>query len=169
MKRTNTLKRSGFKRKVFNRIRKQQADKAKKAIKAVIGEVIKKVKLPSVKSARNKADALLTPLVKLIHPLCLLCNNSTEVAHHHVHKSKSTRLRYDLRNLIPLCNRCHVVLHHDESYWGSKVSQMKCAQDPNWFNYIEQGKREQVRADVHYYLFHYNSLKTMKDELEKMG
>src|SRR5690606_34224726 len=97
------LKRTAFKRKPKKKVRK------------------KREKLPSIKTTRNKADALLTPIVKKLYPKCLLCNEPTQVAHHHVHKSASTRLRYELDNLINLCHPCHHRLHHNESFWASRI------------------------------------------------
>lgn len=113
------------------------------------------MKKPTVKSMRNKCDALLTPITKKKYPRCLLCPNATQVAHHHVHKSKSTRLRYELDNLIPLCNHCHLVLHNNESYWASKIIEIKGIE---WFKGIDRLKNEIVKADVYYYIGHYNRL-----------
>jgi hypothetical protein len=121
-----------------------------------------KKKLPSVKTARTKADNILTPIIKLMYPLCLLCNQPSEVAHHHVHKSKSTRLRYELDNLIPLCNHCHLRLHHNESYWASKVVEVRGIE---WFQKISKLGQEMVKADVHYYISNYNRLKEYYDLL----
>lgn len=135
-------------------LRKVSPNKAKKV----------RVKLPSVKSVRTKADSLLTPLIKAMYPLCLLCNNPTEVAHHHVHKSKSTRLRYDLDNLINLCHKCHLKLHHNESYWASKVVEMKGIE---WFKRISKLGEEMVKADIHFYIANHARLKGLKDELDK--
>lgn len=126
---------------------------------------VKREKLPSIKTARNKADALLTPIIKAMFPLCTLCNCPTEVAHHHVHKSKSTRLRYELDNLIPLCQKCHIKLHHNESYWASKVVEQRGVE---WFRKISKLGEEIVKADVHFYLSNYNRLKALKDDLDKM-
>lgn len=109
---------------------------------------------------RNKADALLTPIVQKMHPRCLLCpyagrNNATQVAHHHVHKSKSTRLRYELDNLIPLCNQCHLMLHNNESYWASKIVSLRGIA---WFTRIERMKNEIVKADRLFYQSAYERL-----------
>ncbi len=109
-------------------------------------------RLPAKSTVQNKCDALLTPIIKKMYPNCLLCGSETQVAHHHTHKSKSTRLRYDLANLINLCGSCHVKLHHDESFWGSKVTQLRSQETPGWFDYIERAKHETVKADVHWYL-----------------
>ena len=115
-----------------------------------------------IKTWRNKCDALLTPIMKKLFPRCLLgidgCARVTQVAHHHVHKSKSTRLRYEIINLIPLCNHCHVVLHHDESFWGAKVAQIRGAE---WFGEIERMKHETVKADVYYFKENYERLSKM--------
>jgi len=86
-------------------------------------------------------------MVKL-HPKCLFsgvndkCTKNTQVAHHHCHKSKSLTLRHDIKNLIPLCNHCHLMLHWNESYWGSKVVQIKGLA---WLKYIDKKKQETLR------------------------
>ncbi len=124
-------------------------------------------KLPKLSTVKKKADDLLTPIVKKENPLCLLnspgCTKLTQVAHHHVHKSKSTALRYVMENLIPLCGHCHVVLHHNESFWASKIIQKKGIE---WFNRLELIKnRTTVKADVHYFIGHYERLKQKLSEI----
>jgi 5-methylcytosine-specific restriction endonuclease McrA len=117
-------------------------------------------KLPKLSTMRNKCDALLTPIIKEIYPRCLLntsnCSSYTQVAHHHIHKSRSTRLRYELDNLIPLCHHCHVVLHHNESYHASKIIEIKGIE---WFKELDKMKDEYVKADVHWYIEQYERLK----------
>lgn len=120
-------------------------------------------RLPKVSTVRNKTDALLTPIIKKMYPRCLFCPNPTEVAHHHVHKSKSTRLRYEIDNLVNLCNACHLTLHMNESYWASKVVE---ARGLDWFRALERVKNEIVKADVHFYIDHYERLKKLLEELK---
>ncbi len=110
---------------------------------------IDKKKLPKLSTMRNKCDNLLTPIIKALHPKCLLCGHDTQVAHHHFHKSQSTRLRYELDNLINLCNGCHLKLHMNESFWASKIVQIKGLE---WFASLERKNQESVKADVHYYI-----------------
>lgn len=93
-----------------------------------------------------------------LYPNCLLCGKNTEVAHHHVHKSKSNRLRYELDNLIPLCHHCHLVLHNNESYWASKVVQIKGLE---WFNELEKKKNEYVKVDRYFYEENHEKLSSM--------
>lgn len=124
------------------------------------------MKLPNIKTVRNKCDAQLTPIVKAKYPKCLLlgtekCTGRTAVAHHHIHKSKSSRLRYEMDNLINLCNHCHLRLHCNESYWASKIVEIKGIE---WFRKIDKIKDEYVKTDVHFYI---NNLARLKDLCEK--
>lgn len=149
------LRRTGFKTKQKTPLRRTPLRAKKKA---------KRTKLPAVTTMRNKCDKLLTPIIKEMYPVCLLrgsttCNYYTQVAHHHVHKSRSSRLRYDIENLIPLCHACHKMLHHDESFWGAKVAQIKGSE---WFQYIEKAKQETVKTDVHFYLAEYKKLSQLE-------
>jgi 5-methylcytosine-specific restriction endonuclease McrA len=125
---------------------------------------MKRKKLPAISTMRNKCDNLLTPIIKLTHPHCLLCGAPTEVAHHHVHKSSSNRLRYEIINLINLCNSCHCALHNNESYYASKVVMQKGLA---WFEEIERLKRQTVKPDVHWYIGNYESLKSYLSALQQ--
>ncbi len=151
----------GFTRKIPQNTKNRPLSTKKRAKKR------RKDKLPALSTMRNKCDKLLTPIIKAMHPYCLLqgaekCAHVTQVAHHHVHKSKSTYLRYDIKNLIPLCHACHSMLHNDESSWGAKVASLR---GPEWFAYLEQGKRETVDIDVHFYIANYARLKELQDTL----
>lgn len=103
---------------------------------------------PTKKSLQTKCDALLTPIIKLLFPTCLLCGRPTEVAHHHVHKSKSLRLRYELDNLINLCNSCHYSLHQNESYHASRIVEIKGL---DWFRKLNIIKNEIVKWGIPFY------------------
>jgi hypothetical protein len=120
------------------------------------------MKKPSKKTIQNKCDSLLSPIIKLQHPRCLLCNSDTQVAHHHVHKSKSLVLRYDLNNLINLCNPCHFKLHLDESYWASRIVDIKGLE---WFRDLEKKKNQIVKGDIIFFTINYHRLKKIHDEL----
>ena len=89
-------------------------------------------------------DNLLSSIIRYSHPICLLCGGATEVAHHFCHKSKSLVLRYDMENLIPLCNKCHCRLHHNESYEGGLIVGKKGVV---WLAYIEKKKQESTKLD----------------------
>lgn len=88
---------------------------------------------------QKKCDDLLSPIIIKFNPKCLLCGRKTQVAHHHVHKSKSLILRYNLDNLINLCHGCHFKLHHNESYWASVIVQKK---GMKWFKKLDKQKNK---------------------------
>ena len=44
-------------------------------------------------------------------------------------------LRYNLDNLIPLCNGCHMKLGFDESRWGCKVLEIRGLK---WFKKLDE-------------------------------
>lgn len=115
------------------------------------------MKKQTVKSLRNKCDVMLSPLIAKKHPNCLLCGKPTTTAHHHVHKSKSNRLRYEEINLINLCSECHFKLHQNESYYASKIVAIKGLK---WFQKLEKMKQETIKCDIIYYQKQYEKLST---------
>ena len=123
---TSQLKRSGF------------AKKARKPMK----------KVSSLGSLRNKCDKLLTPRTVKQCPRCELCGKPSQVAHHFVHKSKSNRLRYEMINLIPLCNSCHFALHQNESEYAGRIVK---GRGLLWFETLEILKRETIKVNRQYY------------------
>lgn len=126
----------------------------------------KRLKLPSLKTARNKADSYLTPIIKALHPKCAICGKETQVAHHFVHKSSSNKLRYELENLVNLCNPCHFRLHQNESYWAAVLVS---GLGMKWFERMKSMKDEYVKADVHWYIEQGERLKVMLIDAEKMA
>lgn len=161
---TKQLARSGFKRKTYEEVKRTRVS-LKKSTTGKLGakKKVLRTKLPTVKSMRNKCDGLLTPIIKKLHPYCLLrgaenCAGVTQVAHHHVHKANSSRLRYEIDNLIPLCTACHCMLHCNESYWASKVVEKRGLA---WFHRIDVIRNEYVKTDVHFYIENYKRLQNI--------
>lgn len=102
-----------------------------------------------------KADKLLTPIIKKLHPKCEACGSDTEVAHHFIEKSRSSNLRYDMRNLIPLCHSCHAKIHNrfGNSIMGSldvaDVIRKKRGED--WYNQIRVDGQKIVKVNKEWY------------------
>jgi hypothetical protein len=118
------MKRGTFKKKTYEEVLAQNRSKRSKIVSKPLKR--KKVtttrkRLPTVKSMRNKCDALLTPIIKKMYPRCLLTGQPTEVAHHHVKKSESSALRYYIPNLIPLTHKAHMALHSHETLYSSRI------------------------------------------------
>lgn len=158
------MKRTPLKRKVSlkaKRTLKRSSFKRKPTVKK------KKTKLPPYRTVRNKCDKLLTPIIKEMHPYCFLqmaenCEKYTQVAHHHVLKSKCTALRYEIENLIPLCNRCHMLLHSHETFYSSVIVERKGLE---WWEKLKKRKNEEVKADVHFYLENLERLQKIYNDL----
>lgn len=106
------------------------------------------MKKPSLKTLRNKADKLLTPIIIKLFPRCLLCNAQTQVAHHFIKKSESNRLRYVIDNLIPLCHKCHCALHSHETIYSGKITLIK---GTDWLLSLLKLKQEYQKVDRLYY------------------
>ena len=119
-------------------------------------------KLPSIKTVRNKADSLLTPIVKITTPRCEACGHDTEVAHHWIEKSRSTFLRYDFRNLIALCHSCHAKIHN--TFGNSVTGCLDVAEiiikkrGDEWRAQLAKDAIKQVKADIHYFIGHCDRL-----------
>ena len=71
----------------------------------------KKKKKDKRTQLKRELDKLIQQIYVRKYPYCVVCNNKTDEMHHFIPKSRSLYLRYDKRNLIPLCKRCHC-LHH---------------------------------------------------------
>lgn len=59
----------------------------------------------------KKADKLLQLKYVPLNPECLVCGKPTAEMHHFINKSRSNNLRYDKKNLVPLCKGCHIKHH----------------------------------------------------------
>jgi len=122
---------------------------------------VKKIKNKKKPKSRTQKDCdrLLSPLIIKMFPRCLLCGRPTEVAHHHIHKSKSLVLRYNLKNLINLCGKCHLKLHWNESYWASKIVEINGL---GWFKQLDREKNRIIKPN---YNKSYQELKDYEKEL----
>ena len=103
-----------------------------------------------MKSNKNKkitqkmCDDLLTPIVKGLFPQCLLCGKPTQVAHHHFKKERSLTLRYNFKNLIPLCNGCHFQMKFDEGILSCRIMLIK---GRSWFVKLNEANRVKIKPN----------------------
>lgn len=119
-------------------------------------------RLPALSTLRNRTDALLTPIVKAQSPRCESCGGKTEVAHHWIEKSRSSNLRYDLRNLIALCHSCHARIHNR---FGNSVTgaydvadRIVLKRGREWKETMDRDGRKQVKVNREWYEEHYERL-----------
>jgi hypothetical protein len=71
------------------------------------------------------------------------------VLHHFYPKSVSSALRYDWKNLIPLCQGCHMRLHQsgDPSYEYEIIKRKGL----KWYHELTSHKHDSVKIDRIYY------------------
>ena len=98
---------------------------------------------------QKECDTLLQEINRIKNKRCLLCSNPCEVGHHFVRKSNSSFLRYDFRNIIPLCNRCHCLYHlrEDESF-NIRIRDIK---GEEWYKGIQRDKNLYHKVNVAMY------------------
>ncbi len=116
----------------------------------------------TTKGLQKQCDSLLSPIVIKLNPTCLLCPNPTQVAHHHVHKSKSLILRYNMDNLVNLCHSCHLALHMNESYHASRIVEIRGLE---WFRELQKEKNKIIKADVIWYSEQLGKLRSIYNKL----
>ena len=92
--------------------------------------------LPKLK---DKADRALQDYFRRHKSECEMCGGQYQVAHHFIHKKLSNYLRYDIANLIFVCNPCHSKFHSfPEPTYPAKVYKMR---GDEWLDYIETHRR----------------------------
>jgi 5-methylcytosine-specific restriction endonuclease McrA len=105
---------------------------------------------------QKMCDRLLQEIVRKENEKCLLCNNPCEVAHHYIRKSLSSFLRYDFRNLIPLCNKCHCKHHlQEDPAFDVQILDIK---GRAWYDEIERDRRKYNKVNAEFYKRIYQEL-----------
>jgi 5-methylcytosine-specific restriction endonuclease McrA len=114
----------------------------------------KKGKSPTAK-LQKECDRLLQQCNKLLHNKCEVCGKDNEVGHHFVEKSRSSRLRYELTNIIPLCNSCHYKIHNRNGNMimtsHDIVEDIINKRGKKWLEELNTMGREIVKTDVLWY------------------
>ena len=59
----------------------------------------------------NKLDRAYQEWGRKEYTFCFLCGRGYSCLHHIVHKSQSTKLRWDKQNGLPICTPCHCRIH----------------------------------------------------------
>lgn len=118
---------------------------------------------------QTKCDAMLTPIIKKLHPRCEACGSDTQVAHHWIEKSRSSNLRYNTDNLIPLCNPCHYKIHNRN---GSMIMTSHDIVDDiiqkrgiDWHERMKLDGRIVVKTNVEWYKAHLDRLQMLLDSI----
>lgn len=117
---------------------------------------------------QEDADEILQKLVVKKYPKCECCGQPVSCGHHFIEKSKSNILRYDLKNIIPVCHGCHTKFHNKFGF--SYLSYQIIAdtikrRGKKWHDYIEQTRHRTIKNDHIYIKAQYDALKKELDSL----
>lgn len=96
-----------------------------------------------------QCDKKMQILGKLLYPKSLISGKPTQVMHHFVPKSVSSRLRYDWDNLIPLTNAEHCRLHQSPD---PDIEMQIVAKKPKgWYESLQIKRQEYQKVNKAYY------------------
>ena len=117
---------------------------------------------------RNRADKLLQSYIRLKFKgvLCYNCGERyVEVGHHFFTKASSNALRYYLPNIIPLCNKCHCLVHAQPHLVNPKICFLM---GEAWYNNLLEVKRQGVKANKEWYQFRLEEIESLTNERGKL-
>lgn len=109
----------------------------------------KKAKSKSEGWWRNRADDLMQDVERKMYDKCLVCGGNNEVGHHFHTKQMSSFLRYDWRNIIPLCNSCH--FKHHRKFDPHIVSTIIAKKGQKWADELEIDRRKLIKTGISFY------------------
>lgn len=98
---------------------------------------------------QKKCDTAQQNKSRELRKRCESCGGPNQVGHHYFTKSLSSFLRYDWRNLIPLCFKCHFNHHFKNDPQIHNTVNRKRGE--TWLASLESVRREEVRLSVGYY------------------
>ena len=115
----------------------------------------------------KKLDELTSKVVRQRDKKCLLCGNTETLQAHHyiVTKGRSTKYRWDLRNLITLCYACHLYKVHSTASI-QYIDMVKKSAIQN--KIVTEQELEEIKNDFTLANFNMSDLETIKENLEKM-
>lgn len=110
---------------------------------------------------RTKCDKLIQEMGREIYDGCLICKGEYSCLHHYFPKSTSTILRYDWKNLIPICASCHFSHHNGNPEIHNKVNKIM---GEEWLEELTAKRKKGIgmTAGYTYYRNLYENLKMLK-------
>lgn len=115
---------------------------------------------------RNKADKLLQDYIRLKYKnvLCYGCGErKVEVGHHYITKANSNALRYYEKNIVPLCKKCHCLVHAQPHLIEPKICFLL---GEEWYNDLLEVKRQGVKANLSWYQDRLEEIERLIGELK---
>jgi len=95
-----------------------------------------------------KADKLMQTWGRLYYKECLACGGKYNCLHHYFTKGSSAALRYDKKNLVPICVKCHMTHHHDSPIPHNRINEKK---GKKWVDDLTRRQHDYVKTNMQYY------------------
>lgn len=84
--------------------------------------------------------------------ICEVCGNPFSAFHHWIPKSRSLHLRYDVKNGVPLCVKCHYKIHfsHKPTEIQEICNIIENKRGKEWVSYIKENEKVKVHKTLNY-------------------
>ena len=109
----------------------------KPLLKPTKKEKVKKKKQPDLKKL---ADAKYQEVGRELYDRCLICGGEYSCLHHFVKKSRSTALRYDFENGIPICVKCHSAIHQGKD--DTRTARIAYIKGEEWLDRLTEKAKD---------------------------
>lgn len=96
-----------------------------------------------IKKLKKKLDRLYQEWGRREYLFCFLCGAGMSCLHHIVYKSQSLKLRWDKKNGLPICMKCHCRVHTQQKIiddWKIEDTMSNRFGD-DWKRYIKENER----------------------------
>lgn len=115
---------------------------------------------PNKKTLQKKCDKLLQEIGRKTYDKCLVCGKPMDCLHHYISKGRSNFLRYNWKNLIPICTSCHCKIETAKAH--EITGRITLIKGKKWLEWLENNKNTYVKTDIAYY-------KNIYDQLSKIN
>ena len=116
------------------------------------------------KAIGRKAKGIWQELTIKNHPICegkgVGCTGKTQVGHHFIFKSVCNNLKFDLKNGIGLCVKCHYAIHNTGRAGIVYLNIIK-GRSQEWKDYIYEQSKIKVSTTLKWYEEELNKLKKL--------
>lgn len=120
--------------------------KNKKPIKGST-KAVKKIPISKGELAKQLDDMWRDKILAENDYRCRICGQEAGVVHHFIRKSRSFILRYNPDNLIPLCAKCHSLIHcfgQESIMTGILIGK----QGQEWFDKLLKIKQQPIQSSI---------------------
>jgi len=101
------------------------------------------------KRLRNKADKIYQEIGRKMYKECMICGGEYSCLHHYFPKSTSSALRYNIKNGIPLCVKCHCRIHSSDDPTLNLLIVEKLGK--TWLRGLQSQKQAITKNSIEYY------------------